>query len=135
VAGLLAGLGIVVGLVLLIVPGLVLMTGALTIPVVVLEGSAAGTAGCGSTTSPARPRWRRTPRSTRTGGSHRPGERRAELYRWRHVYPERYGGAGVKNASDVELAGRYDRIDSHLAGREGASRGGLVGDHTASLVR
>jgi hypothetical protein len=45
VAGLLAGLGIVVGLVLLIVPGLVLMTWwALVIPVVVLEGSAAGAA-------------------------------------------------------------------------------------------
>ena len=45
VAGLLAGLGIVVGLVLLIVPGLILMTWwALVIPVVVLEGSAAGAA-------------------------------------------------------------------------------------------
>ena len=45
VAGLLAGLGIVVGLVLLIVPGLVLMTWwAVIIPVVVLEGSSAGAA-------------------------------------------------------------------------------------------
>jgi uncharacterized membrane protein len=45
VAGLLAGLGIVLGLVLLIVPGLILMTWwALVIPVVVLEGSPAGAA-------------------------------------------------------------------------------------------
>jgi hypothetical protein len=45
VAGLLAGLGIVVGLVLLIVPGLVLLTWwAVVIPVVVLEGSSAGAA-------------------------------------------------------------------------------------------
>jgi hypothetical protein len=45
VAGLLAGLGIAFGLVLLIVPGLVLMTWwALVIPVVVLEQSAAGAA-------------------------------------------------------------------------------------------
>ena len=45
VAGLLAGLGIVVGLVLLIVPGLVLMTWwVLVIPVVVLERTGAGAA-------------------------------------------------------------------------------------------
>jgi hypothetical protein len=45
VAGLLAGLGIVVGLLLLIVPGLVLMTWwVLVIPVVVLERSPAGAA-------------------------------------------------------------------------------------------
>src|SRR6188768_3603137 len=45
VAGLLAGLGIVLGLVLLIVPGLILMTWwVLVIPVVVLEKSAAGAA-------------------------------------------------------------------------------------------
>jgi hypothetical protein len=45
VAGLLAGLGIVLGLVLLIVPGLILMTWwVLVIPVVVLEGSKAGAA-------------------------------------------------------------------------------------------
>ncbi len=56
---------------------------------------------------------------------------RAELYRWllwltntvqaaqmRHFYPERYGGEGVKEAADAELAGHYDRIDAHLAGRE-----------------
>ena len=61
-----------------------------------------------------------------------PGSReRAELYRWllwltntvqpaqmRHFYPERYGGEGVKDAADAELAGHYDRIDAHLAGRE-----------------
>ena len=53
---------------------------------------------------------------------------RAELYRWllwltntvqaaqmRHFYPERYGGEGVKDAADAELAGHYDRIDAHLA--------------------
>ncbi|HEY7792386.1 MAG TPA: hypothetical protein VIA10_00100 [Gaiellaceae bacterium] len=45
VGGLLAGLGIVLGLVLLIVPGLVLMTWwVLIIPVIVLERTAAGTA-------------------------------------------------------------------------------------------
>ena len=45
VAGLLAGLGIVIGFVLLIVPGLVLMTlWVLVIPVVVLEDSRAGAA-------------------------------------------------------------------------------------------
>ena len=45
VAGLLAGLGIVLGLILLIVPGLILMTWwILVIPVVVLERSAAGAA-------------------------------------------------------------------------------------------
>jgi glutathione S-transferase len=56
---------------------------------------------------------------------------RAELYRWllwltntvqatqmRHFYPERYGGEGVKDAADAELAGHYDRIDAHLAARE-----------------
>ena len=36
----------------------------------------------------------------------------------RHFYPERYGGQGVKDAADAELAGHYDRIDAHLAGRE-----------------
>lgn len=45
VAGLLAGLGVVLGLVLLIVPGLVLMTlWVLVIPVVVLERTTAGAA-------------------------------------------------------------------------------------------
>ena len=29
-----------------------------------------------------------------------------------------YGGEGVKDAADAELAGHYDRIDTHLAGRE-----------------
>ena len=67
-----------------------------------------------------------------------PGSReRAELYRWllwltntvqaaqmRHFYPERYGGEGVKDAADAELAGHYDRIDAHLAGR---AREWLVG--------
>jgi len=43
VAGLLAGLGIIVGLVLLIVPGLFLMTiWAVIVPVIVLEGKSAG---------------------------------------------------------------------------------------------
>lgn len=43
VAGLLAGLGIVVGLVLLVVPGLVLLTWwALIVPVIVLEGTPVG---------------------------------------------------------------------------------------------
>jgi hypothetical protein len=45
VAGILAGLGIFFGLILLIVPGLVLLTlWILIIPVIVLEGSPAGTA-------------------------------------------------------------------------------------------
>jgi hypothetical protein len=45
VAGLLAGLGIALGLILLIVPGLVLLTWwAVVIPVVVLEGRSAGEA-------------------------------------------------------------------------------------------
>ena len=61
---------------------------------------------------------------------------RAELYRWllwlsntvqmaqmRHFYPERYGKDGVKEAADAELAGHYDLLDAHLAGREW-----LVGD-------
>jgi glutathione S-transferase len=61
---------------------------------------------------------------------------RAELYRWllwlsntvqaaqtRHFYPERFGREGVKEAADCELAGHYDRIDAHLAGRKW-----LVGD-------
>ena len=61
---------------------------------------------------------------------------RAELYRWllwlsntvqmaqmRHFYPERYGKEGVKEAADAELAGHYDLLDAHLAGREW-----LVGD-------
>jgi glutathione S-transferase len=65
---------------------------------------------------------------------------RAELYRWllwltttvqtaqmRHFYPERYGGEGVKDVADAELAGHYDRIDAHLAGQEGAGREWLVG--------
>jgi hypothetical protein len=43
VAGLLAGLGIIIGLVLLIVPGLFLMTiWAVIVPVIVLEGKSAG---------------------------------------------------------------------------------------------
>ena len=61
---------------------------------------------------------------------------RSELYRWlfwlsntvqtaqlRHFYPHRYGGEGVKEAADAELAAHYDLIDAHLAGREW-----LVGD-------
>ena len=66
-----------------------------------------------------------------------PGTReRAELYRWslwlsntvqmtqlRHFYPHRYGGEGVKEAADAELAGHYDLIDRHLTGRDW-----LVGD-------
>ena len=45
VAGILAGLGVFFGLILLIVPGLVLMTWwCLIIPVIVLEGTSAGTA-------------------------------------------------------------------------------------------
>lgn len=61
---------------------------------------------------------------------------RAELYRWllwlsntvqmtqmRHFYPHRYGTEGVKEAADAELAGHYDQIDGHLAGRKW-----LVGD-------
>jgi glycerophosphoryl diester phosphodiesterase family protein len=45
VAGILAGLGIVIGLILLIVPGLFLMTiWSLIIPVIVLEGRSAGEA-------------------------------------------------------------------------------------------
>ena len=61
---------------------------------------------------------------------------RAELYRWllwlsntvqmaqmRHFYPERYGREGVKEAADAELAGHYDLLDAHLAGRAW-----LVGD-------
>ncbi|MBA3348755.1 MAG: glutathione S-transferase family protein [Actinobacteria bacterium] len=56
---------------------------------------------------------------------------RAEVYRWllwlsntvqmtqmRHFYPDRYGTEGVKEAADAELAGHYDLIDAHLAGRE-----------------
>ncbi len=56
---------------------------------------------------------------------------RAELYRWllwlsntvqsaqlRHFYPERHGTAGVEEAADAELAGHYDMLDAHLAGRE-----------------
>ncbi len=56
---------------------------------------------------------------------------RAEVYRWmlwlsntvqmtamRHFYPDRYGTEGVQEAADRELAGHYDLIDSHLAGRE-----------------
>ena len=56
---------------------------------------------------------------------------RAELYRWllwlsntvqtaqmRHFYPERYGSEGVKEAADADLAGHYDLLDAHLAGRE-----------------
>ena len=56
---------------------------------------------------------------------------RPELYRWllwltntvqmtqmRHFYPDRYGTEGVKEAGDAELAGHYDRIDTHLAGRK-----------------
>jgi glutathione S-transferase len=56
---------------------------------------------------------------------------RSEVYRWlvwqtntvqvaqmRHFYPERYGTAGVKSTADAELAGHYDRLDAHLAGRE-----------------
>ena len=31
----------------------------------------------------------------------------------RHFDPERYGGEGVKDAADAELAGHYDRIDAH----------------------
>lgn len=61
---------------------------------------------------------------------------RAEVYRWllwlsntvqmaqmRHFYPERYGRDGVKEAADAELAGHYDLLDAHLAGRKW-----LVGD-------
>jgi len=61
---------------------------------------------------------------------------RADLYRWlvwlsntvqetqlRHFYPDRYGGAGVKEAADAALAQHYDHIDSHLTAREW-----LVGD-------
>ena len=61
-----------------------------------------------------------------------PGTReRSELYRWllwlsntvqmtqmRHFYPHRYGSEGVKEAADAELAGHYDLLDTHLAGRE-----------------
>jgi glutathione S-transferase len=56
---------------------------------------------------------------------------RAELYRWllwlsntlqmtlmRHVYPERYGGDGVEEAANRDLAGHFDLIDRHLAGRD-----------------
>ena len=56
---------------------------------------------------------------------------RAEVYRWllwfsntvqethlRHFYPHRYGKQGVKEAADAALAGHYDRIAAHLAGRE-----------------
>ncbi len=56
---------------------------------------------------------------------------RAELYRWllwlsntvqmtlmRHFYPERYGGDGVEEAANRELAEHFDLIDRHLAGRE-----------------
>ena len=55
---------------------------------------------------------------------------RADLYRWllwlsntvqetqlRHFYPDRYGGAGVKEAADAALAGHYDQIDAYLEGR------------------
>jgi len=61
---------------------------------------------------------------------------RPELYRWlmwltntvqmtqmRHFYPDRYGTEGVKEAADADLAGFYDLLDAHLAGREW-----LVGD-------
>jgi glutathione S-transferase len=56
---------------------------------------------------------------------------RAELYRWllwlsntvqetqlRHFYPDRYGGAGVKEAADAALAQHWDQIDAYLEGRE-----------------
>ena len=56
---------------------------------------------------------------------------RADLYRWllwlsntvqetqlRHFYPDRYGGAGVKEAADAALSSHYDRIDDHLSSRE-----------------
>ena len=56
---------------------------------------------------------------------------RAELYRWllwltntvqpallRHFYPERYGSDGVEEAANAELAGHFDRLDAHIAGRE-----------------
>jgi glutathione S-transferase len=55
---------------------------------------------------------------------------RAELYRWllwlsntvqetqlRHFYPDRYGGAGVKEAADAALAQHWDQIDAYLEGR------------------
>ena len=36
----------------------------------------------------------------------------------RHFYPDRYGGAGVKEAADAALARHYDQIDAHLEGCE-----------------
>ena len=56
---------------------------------------------------------------------------RAELYRWllwlsntvqmtlmRHFYPERYGGDGVEEAANRDLAEHFDLIERHLGGRE-----------------
>ncbi len=56
---------------------------------------------------------------------------RAEVYRWllwlsntvqmtlmRHFYPERYGGDGVEEAANRDLAEHFDLIERHLAGRE-----------------
>ena len=61
---------------------------------------------------------------------------RAELYRWllwlsntvqmtlmRHFYPDRYGGEGVEEAANRDLAEHFDLIERHLGGREW-----LVGD-------
>jgi glutathione S-transferase len=55
---------------------------------------------------------------------------RAELYRWllwlsntvqtgllRHIYPERYGTAGVVEAADADLHAHFDLVDTRLAGR------------------
>jgi glutathione S-transferase len=56
---------------------------------------------------------------------------RAELYRWmlwlsntvqmtlmRHFYPDRYGGDGVEEAANRDLAEHFDLIDRHLDGRD-----------------
>jgi glutathione S-transferase len=42
----------------------------------------------------------------------------------RHIYPERYGGDGVRAAAQEELRALFDLLDDQLTGREW-----LVGDH------
>jgi glutathione S-transferase len=62
---------------------------------------------------------------------------RAELYRWlvfmtntvqtalmRFIYPERYGGDGVRDAAAGELREHFGRLEAELDGREW-----LVGEH------
>lgn len=62
---------------------------------------------------------------------------RAELYRWlvfmtntvqtalmRFIYPERYGGDGVRDAAAAELREHFGRLEAELDGREW-----LVGEH------